>query len=250
MEETSSLIISQATGKALDKIWDKFKESVLYRYSRYRSLRFFYTFLGIYKEEIEADDFENRIFTNDKLEKILEDDNKSKILFEAYRRVAFSASKDLGPAIIGLLTSELILENRFATEEEERIFQAAESLSDQELIEFERHCAKEFEEGQDDFELELDKKWIDSNWNKNEQVYISPVNLGSVLGTWALKLKNIGIITEFTTDKTTEYFEDSERHIDEDGEVREIKSFIKIDHEYNKFCKLISRSRDYLNFKQ
>src|SRR5258708_35858215 len=73
---------------------------------------------------------------DERLTAILEDEAKSEVLFEAYRRVCLSTSKRLGPRIVGLLTGRLVLEGRMADDTEERIFAAAESLSDAELIEF------------------------------------------------------------------------------------------------------------------
>src|SRR6185369_2922943 len=66
---------------------------------------------------------------------IVEDDQKSQALFDAYRRVALSASPELGPRIIALVTARIVGESRQPTVEEDKIMMAAERMNDAELIE-------------------------------------------------------------------------------------------------------------------
>ena len=51
------------------------------------------------------------------LKKLLSDETGKEILFDSYKRVSLSASKELGPRIIALLTLKLLKENRFANED-------------------------------------------------------------------------------------------------------------------------------------
>ena len=70
------------------------------------------------------------------LDEICQDESKSEALFDAYRRVAMSASPMLGPRIIALVTASAICEDRICDGYEEQILDAAQNLTDQELISF------------------------------------------------------------------------------------------------------------------
>lgn len=178
-----------------------FKNSVVERWSNYRAQKFFEVFL----EEVrkESDSKFDSADLNEMLRKVAPTDKQSSALFDAYRRVALCASKEIGPRVIGMLAAVIVLEDRQATNDEELIFQAAEVLNDR------------------DFD-DLDK-WWQENTNKfgaaDEALRIlikkgpklTPgISLGQLasgaddvsldvakdVGVFALKLKNTGLLAE------------------------------------------------------
>src|SRR5207253_2176699 len=118
--------------KALGKIEDKFLGNVVHRWQNRRAHVFLEALAQTVAEDNSGPDAEKRV--DEALEDALTDERKTEILFDAYRRVVLSSSKELGPRIIALLTAKLLAANRLATEGEELIFRAAETFSDSELI--------------------------------------------------------------------------------------------------------------------
>lgn len=179
----------------------------------------------------------------------------SEILFDAYRSVCLSRSKDIGPRIIALVVAEVTLEERSLTEDEERMLLAAENLSDTELAEF-----YEFTQEQRSGEIKQDCndriyrngslriKWcaeqFDSGWPKTSETPIAPLNLATQLGSWAEKLSRLGLLIDDLTEKRWDYQEDGERHIDEPGSVREISWWIEIPVEGFRLAELIKKILD------
>jgi hypothetical protein len=112
----------------------RFGKAVIERWTRYRAEQFFEAFIEALSFETCAAAENQEV--DERLTAILDDETSREVLFDAYRRVCLSRSKRLGPRIVGLLTGRLVLEGRMADDTEERVFAAAESLSDTELIEF------------------------------------------------------------------------------------------------------------------
>ncbi len=111
----------------------KFGVKVVERWTCYRAEKFFEGFVESLSEELDSGI--ESVDADKELEKILDDEVKSEVLFDAYRTVCFSKSKTLGPKIVGLLTGYLVAGGRVAVASEEVVFRAAESLSDGDLIE-------------------------------------------------------------------------------------------------------------------
>lgn len=80
---------------------DFIKDKIVTRWSKYRTDRFLSAFL----DEVgrEADVRTQSADLNDMLREIGEKAERTSSLFDAYRRVALSASKTVGPQVIGLL---------------------------------------------------------------------------------------------------------------------------------------------------
>ena len=199
--------ISKATEFLTSIITDKFRGLVIERWTRYRAEQFFQSFVTAlgseFKSGIQTDELDRR------LTKILADDTKSEVLFDAYRRVCFSTSKTIGPRIIGLLTGELILEGRMANSVEENIFAAAEILSDGEFIEF----MKGYQEHRKKAEGITDSKakhhmsgesvfvrWLeessDGSSPSGSEFDIDSFPWEEALGRWAVKLKQSGLLED------------------------------------------------------
>ncbi len=131
----SLTVATSVVGKSVaTTVAKKFGGAVIERGTRYRAERFFEGFvetIGVESlSDVESDELDRRWAT------ILADETKSEILFDAYRRVCFSKSKTLGPRIVGLLPVQLVHEGRMADYTEERVFEAAEILSDGNFMEF------------------------------------------------------------------------------------------------------------------
>jgi hypothetical protein len=128
---SASAVVGKVAAKLILK---KFGKAVVERWTRHRAEQFFAAFVEALAAESAA--HIESLEVDRMLDKILEDDTKTETLFDAYRRVCFTTSKDLGPRIIALLTGKLVMEGRVADEEEEKVFAAAETLGDGELLSF------------------------------------------------------------------------------------------------------------------
>ena len=250
MDPVSSLISGHVAGKLFDYIGSKFKTNVIERWTKRRAQSFFDEFCR--EVEIELAGTESAKL-DDILSHILEDETCSEILFDAYRRVSLTKSKELGPRIIGIVTAELVLQERIAGEIEDVILSAAENLTDVELLQYAKFVREQSAYGADetkkdvvftengDLKIEWYKEQFDSNWHPETEVSIAPLDLDESLGRWASKLKSYGILSDDMKERQWEYQEDSERHIDEDGSVREISWWIYIPHVYLRLAELVDR---------
>ncbi len=115
-------------------VGDFIKDKIITRWSNYRADQFLTAFVAEVGKE--ADVRTQSASLNDMLHELGQKAQRTSSLFDAYRRVAMSASKTVGPQIIGLLVARLLLEDREATTEEEQIFDAAETLNDRDFSSF------------------------------------------------------------------------------------------------------------------
>ena len=250
MDPISSFISGHLAGKVLDYVGSKFKTNVVERWTKHRAQSFFNEFCR--EVEIELAGTES-MKLDDILSHILEDETCSETLFDAYRRVSLTKSKELGPRIIGIVTAELVLQGRIADEIEDVILSAAENLMDDELIEYAEFVREQRARGADeskkdvvfnkkgDLKIEWCKEQFDSNGLRETEVSIAPLNLNEALGHWASKLKSYGILFDDMKEAKWVYQEDSECHIDQDGSVREISWWIYIPHVYLRLAELVDR---------
>ncbi|TDN61435.1 hypothetical protein [Paraburkholderia sp. BL10I2N1] len=136
MEPITTAIVAVAAGEIVKDevkttIVDFFKEKAIGRWSEHRAKKFFDAFVDEVRKE--RDVLTTSADLNDMLKSLARSDEQTSALFDAYRRVALSASKDMGPMIIGLLTARLVLEDRDASEIEEMVFEGAEVLKDKDF---------------------------------------------------------------------------------------------------------------------
>lgn len=112
------------------------KEKAIGRWSEYRANKFLDTFVDEVRKEkdVKLDSAD----LNDMLRSVASSDHQTSALFDAYRKVALSASKDIGPMVIGLLTARIVLDDRQASEVEEMVFQGAEVLNDRDFVDLQR----------------------------------------------------------------------------------------------------------------
>lgn len=125
---------SIAEKEALKAATGFLKDKVIGRWSEHRAERFLATFLNEVRKEEDVKTTSADL--NDMLQLISKSEDQTSALFDAYRRVALSASKDIGPMVIGLLTARIVLQDREATEIEEMAFEGAEILKDKDFMDF------------------------------------------------------------------------------------------------------------------
>lgn len=195
---------------------------VIERWSRYRAKQFFTAFceamldLGVSEQELSQ-----------KLNELLADEERSEVVFDAYRSVCLTKSKTIGPRVIALLTAELVITNSIADRGEELIFAAAEELSDPELEHFSEFALsyRNKAEGATSSDITLNSdgsitvQWaretFDSNWMTEDDCAIGPLDLARDVGSWAAKLNRLGLMSDDLSERQWRYKEDSERHIDQ-----------------------------------
>jgi hypothetical protein len=211
-----------ATGYAGDKITSlaerMIKTHVIERWTRKRAVEFYRTFCGeLLDNKVDSASLEER------LSELINDEAKSEILFEAYRLVCLSKSKAIGPRIIAVVVAEIVQRDAIANDEEEIILAAAETFSDDELLAF-RDEVRRLRATQPSPTIQeiTDTRSIDSNFS-DTHVETGAGSLAEHYGPWAEKMRGLGLITESVRERTYRYQEDSERHIDMDGSVRQIE---------------------------
>ncbi|MBN3788320.1 hypothetical protein [Burkholderia sp. Ac-20353] len=123
-----------ATDQLKSAFGDFFKEWVVSRWSARRADRFLSAFVDEVRKELDVKTASADL--NDLLKAVAQKEEHTSALFDAYRRVALSASREIGPQVIGMLVARILLQDREATDEEEQIFEAAESMNDRDLDSF------------------------------------------------------------------------------------------------------------------
>jgi len=245
----SALLLDYTKGKIYDGLKKSFKNNVIDRWSRWRSEKFLKTF---YQEIFQLINLDNPQELNSYLDKIFQDEEMSEILFDAYRRVSLSRSKTIGPRIIAVVTAKLIYEKRCADTSEEILLTAAETLNDDEFVEFEyfvstnkKHANSKNNEVYFDksgnLKIKYRQEHFDSNFHPETEISISPINLTYEIGIWAIKMKNLGIIYDEVIEKKSKYQEDSERKVYQDGESCHIIWQITIDKDFFILAELAGR---------
>ena len=192
--------------KAYDKLEDAFTDKVINRWRNHRARAFLDTFAEAVAQEAQDKGGEEKV--NSLLDDLLSSETKTEILFEAYRRVVFSASKDLGPRIIALLTAHLIKQNRHAVDDEEITFRAAESFTDQELQSLKAYLAEVAESYNTTaphfpLKITLHRKRLSVSKRRRATAKIGSMDLIEILGSWAPKAIQIGLLREEIVEETS-----------------------------------------------
>jgi hypothetical protein len=87
-------IIAAFVGEEIaGQILEVFKENVIKKWANFRAKIFFKTFLKEIQNINSSSDYKN---INVILEKFLKDDKKAEFLYDVYRKVSLSASKEIG----------------------------------------------------------------------------------------------------------------------------------------------------------
>jgi hypothetical protein len=237
------LVWNKALSKAVDKLLHGAVSAARDRRAQ--------VFVRSFVEAVAGDSPADPATVSARLEELSKSETFREALFMAYRRVALSASKDTGPRFIALLTARLIRDQRPPTEVEERLLNAAETLSDtdfHELVQFlEATEIAKSKSSEGRGEVEEHAGWIwrrlhteveDSNWPRGE-VDLSAVNFAEELGIWALKLRNAGLVMDRVVLRHVPYSEDSERGVDQPGTETRWSWWVIIREELLEFGSLI-----------
>jgi hypothetical protein len=236
MDPASGLALGYLTQKLTDLIESKIRSHVIERWTRKRAVAFYRQFCA---ELLDGNNTDQELGTL--LDELLSDDVRSEIVFEAYRLVSLSRSKTIGPRIIAVVTATIIQRDGIADDEEEAILAAAEMLGDEELKEFRDQLGKlECQNDWGEFDQIMSIKQIDSNF-PTESVEIGSGSLAGSLGTWAEKLRSIGMVSDSVSESNFTYREDSEHHIDMDGVVRQITWTVHFHSPSARLAELINR---------
>ena len=199
--DASALAIEFATGKLTELAESLVRKRVIERWSRYRAEQFFEAFcqtlldLGVSDAQLAG-----------KLDELLEDDQCSQVVFDAYRAVCLTRSRNVGPRVIALLTAELVIARAKATADDDAIFSVAEELSDDELHETGEFVLKahELAQRQNDGDYSLDglgtikcrvaHQVIDAVPHSRGELSLGPLDLAASVGVWAAKLQRYGLL--------------------------------------------------------
>ncbi len=198
--------LSHVAGKALDHFVSKMKDGVIERWGRHRAQRFVESFVSEVAKELQEGERSEDL--DELLTQFVEDEKASAALFDAYRRVVISASKDIGPCVIGMLKAQLLLEEREPTWEEERMFTVAQELSDKQLIDFCTVVRDNFSEKENDSEIRIQLKTetIEDRGVRQEKIDFSTPNLGAHFGSWGIQLRRLGVLKENVVEEEKSYY--------------------------------------------
>lgn len=186
-----------------------FKEKVVEKWSEYRANAFLVAFIDEVRKE--KDVRYQSADLNDLLQLVSRSDKQTTALFDAYRRVALSTSKKIGPMVIGMLTACIVIEDREPTPDEELIFYAAESLNDREFVDLKDWLAHVYEENPDARGQSLTGAFqalsvvaktgpLQAPGASMQAIALrldeAPFDIAEEVGIFALKLRNWGLLTE------------------------------------------------------
>ncbi|WP_153099175.1 hypothetical protein [Paraburkholderia hayleyella] len=207
---TAGLVAGFVSEKVRDKVVDLGVEALqkfgISRWSAHRAERFL---TQLMEELRKQQDIKHDSATLDELlGKVATGDKETSLLFDAYRRVALCASKDIGPMVIAVRTASLLAKHAEASDDDEQIFMAAESLNDRDFIEFIRWIDGRVEEVRTpkhknlqppvvpglDFITRVTARATRGTFD-NDGV---PINLFTDVGAFAPKLQTLGILVSFT----------------------------------------------------
>ena len=217
---------------ALERAADLFGKKVIGRWADYRARRFIEQFV----EAVAAEDKRSaeEADVDQRLTDIVADERKAAALFDAFRRVCFSASREIGPRVLALHMAEVVAGRVDDEEVSDAVMTAAANLLDFEFEEMLSFAASKGVEGAS-FAESLEEVAVvitetvdfDSNW-KGSRKAMGFLPLRMEMGSWALKLEQVGLLVQELSEEEFDYKEDSEAHIDEPGTVRRVHRNVEL----------------------
>jgi hypothetical protein len=221
-------LVSIAGSALIERVMESFGKRVIGRWADYRVRKFIDQFVQECAATNGSDDLGTR------LDGIVTDDTKSAALFDAFRHVAFSASRDIGPRVIAIHMAEAIAGLVEDPEVGDAVMAAAATLLDSEFGDFLSYAAEHqidplsFADSlHDTAVIKLEVVSFDSNWRGSRQD-TGPLNLRRDIGAWAQKLNNVGLLFQDVSEEEVDYREDSDAHIDEPGTLRRVHRNIEL----------------------
>jgi hypothetical protein len=218
-------------GPVIEKVAELLGEKVVGKWSDYRSRRFVSQFVDAVSSGLPS---ASPAETERRLSELLEDDKKSAALYDAFRHVVFSASRDIGPRVLALHMAEVLGGLVDDAEVSDAVMSSASTLLDFEFEEFLSYASAngiDEESFADSVHsvavVKFDTQDFDSNWRSGRQP-TGPLPLRLAAGSWAKKLEATGLVVQDISEEVIEYREDSERHIDDDGYIRRVHRNIEL----------------------
>ena len=223
------------------------KDKVIARWTNYRAERFFQSLIEAVRDEINHDVPEEEL--NVLLDQMMSKEVNSETVFEAYRQVCLSRSREIGPRMIGILTATLLGEERRANPKEEAILDVAEHFGDSELrgiVEVVRAWQREERNGYDgiatvnsELRHAVQNEWIpDSSFSGAN----TGSQLNAMLGSWGEKLRSYGLVHEVVGERRQKYQAESLRHLGPNQEGTWISRTIIFREGYSELVDLIERA--------
>ncbi len=216
---------------ALEKAAERMGRAVLGRWSDYRARRFIEQFVEEVGRDLGGADPEQ---LEERLEKIVSDEGKSAALYEAFRHVFLSASREIGPRVLALHMAEVVSGLVSNVEVSDAVMLAAAALLDFEFDEFLGYTAARGMDEQSFADslhsvtiVKVDVVEFDSNWRRGRAA-TGVISLRSEVGSWAQKLEGVGLLIQDISEEELDYPADAERTMVEAGTVRRVHRNIEL----------------------
>lgn len=214
---------------ALERAAEAFGRNVLRRWSDYRAKQFIEQFVA--ELSLDAGSGES---VNKHLDELLQDEGKSAALFDAFRHVFLSASREIGPRVLAVHMAEVVAGKVDDPEISDAVMLAASTLLDVEFSDFIAYAvgagveAASFADSSATVVVvKHDVIALDSNYRSARQT-TGPINLRAELGSWAQKLQMIGLLVQDISENEDEYYVDAERDVDMPGTIRRVHRNIEL----------------------
>ena len=232
-------LMSNVPAVIVDKAVELFFSVVIRHGQDIRQKLFLERFLRDCGLEEGGSDESNRL--DEIFRKLSSNPTGQQLLFEIYRKVCLSRSRELGPKAMGIFAARLTNEDRMANECEELVFDALEQLNDLELIGIknfyrainwkgnrrfghlphtfvtksmsgkEQRIKGELLVNTFDDEISIDLHESSVERKDEYQETVSQPQLEEFLGRWATRLRSMGIVTEKCVEQQQTTFEDHDR---------------------------------------
>lgn len=242
---TMDPVTSYVVGKLSDSVVGRFSKAVIGRWTDHRRQKFLESFVEELRLNGEQPDDLDAF-----LDEVMGDDSKSAALFDAYRSVCLSRSRTLGPRVIGIVAASVVLGYMEADDRCDNIVRAAESLSDDELIETSCYVLQQWTKAASaesdgvrptesgGIVMEADRVAVDIG--RDYRVYVGPVALSVAYGTWASKLGALDLITTDVKEEQVHY--GVSHYVDEPGVEKRIIWSLLVSPEVVELARLVARA--------
>ncbi|MBR9828661.1 MAG: hypothetical protein GYB41_08470 [Oceanospirillales bacterium] len=251
-------LISKSGLSVASSLAKSFASNVIERWTRHRAESFFKEFQNrLLEQRIKGD---IHVDLAQEIEEILSTDMGSEVVFDAYRRVSFARSKNIGPRVIGIVTAEICIEERVADDFEELIFSVAETLNDREMVDSMSTINYWFDLSnrvkargnltgsayieENELKYVLDHHVIEdiSYVANSKDINLSADGLYEDFGSGIQKLKSLGVLNTRIEQSTYSYKEDGERYIDQDGTAQVTIKTLSFPLSYRRILTLIEQT--------
>jgi hypothetical protein len=103
MEPVTALAVDYVKGKLVERVVGGFKTHVIERWTKHRASAYFEQLCMAVADKADVGESDE---LDELIDEILQSEASSQVLFDAYRSVCFTRSRDIGPRILALITAE------------------------------------------------------------------------------------------------------------------------------------------------